>query len=367
MTETNRLTQLFGIDLPIIQAPMAGANDAAMVIAVSGAGGLGSLPCAMLDVDGLRQQLETITAATQQPFNVNFFCHKVERPSPVQDALWSEALLPYYKEVGLDVSEPVAGNSREPFSEAMCELVEEFKPAVVSFHFGLPEEALLMRVKATGCKVMSSATTLDEAIWLEKKGCDVVIAQGVEAGGHRGMFRTSDVDAQSSLLVLLPQIIDAVNVPVIAAGGIADRRGIAAVQGLGASGVQLGTAYLFCHESLISDLHRLALLDTPADSTALTNIFSGRPARGLINRVMREIGPICDSAPPFPAAGTKLTPLKSHHEKNASTDFSSLWSGEGYALTREFIRRIPKPAASAEDQLCRIDAARLTILLGKSF
>ncbi len=241
----------------------------------------------------------------------------------------------YYTELGLDASASAPAVNRAPFDEAMCEIVEEHKPKVVSFHFGLPEQALLSRVKASSCLVLSSATTVEEARWLEDHGCDAIIAQGYEAGAHRGMFLTDDIATQPGTFALVPQVVDAVKVPVIATGGIADGRGIAAAFALGAAGAQIGTAYLFTPESLITDLHRAALRAARDDQTALTNVFSGRPARGLVNRVMREVGPMSDRAPAFPTAGSALAPLKAKAEAAGSSDFSMMWAGQAASLGRE--------------------------------
>ncbi len=267
--------------------------------------------------------------------NVNFFCHVPPRPDADRDAAWKDRLAAYYGELGLDASAATAAVNLAPFDKVMCAVVEEHKPEVVSFHFGLPEQALLSRVKASGCLVLSSATTVDEARWLEDHGVDAIIAQGYEAGGHRGMFLTDDTATQPGTFALVPQVVDEVNVPVIAAGGIADGRGIAAAFALGAAGVQIGTAYLFTPESLITDLHRAALRAARDNQTALTNVFSGRPARGLLNRVMREVGPMSDRAPAFPTAGSALVPLKAKAEAAGSSDFSSLWSGQAASLGRE--------------------------------
>lgn len=335
MAVDRRLTDLFNIELPIIQAPMAGANGSAMVIAVSEAGGLGSLPCAMLDIDAARKELSIIRQQTAKPINVNFFCHTPAAPDPEKDKAWRAKLAPYYKEYGLDPAMIVPVPNRAPFDSAMCELVEEFKPKVVSFHFGLPEPALVDRVKNAGCTVICSATSAEEAVYLEKNGCDVIVAQGYEAGGHRGIFLSDDITTQAGTMALVPQVVDAVSVPVIATGGITDGRGIAAAFMLGASAVQIGTAYLFTPESLISDLHRNVLRNARDDQSSLTNLFSGRPARGLLNRAMREIGPMSDTAPAFPTAGGALAPLKSKAEEKGLVDFSSLWSGQAASLGRE--------------------------------
>ncbi len=335
MWPDRRLLDLLNIEIPIVQAPMAGANGSAMVIQASAAGGLGSLPCAMLDADKMRAELGVIRQQTANAINVNFFCHTPPELNPARDAHWKARLAEYYVELGLDPNASAPAVNRAPFDDAMCAIVEEVRPEVVSFHFGLPEKALLDRVKAAGCAVLSSATTVDEARWLEDRGCDAIIAQGYEAGGHRGIFLTDLVSTQAGTMALVPQVVDAVSVPVIAAGGIAEGRGIAAAFALGASGVQIGTAYLFTPESLVSDMHRAALRNTKDDQTALTNLFSGRPARGIMNRVMREVGPISDSPSAFPTAGGALALLKAKAEAQGSTDFTSLWSGQAASLGRE--------------------------------
>ena len=335
MWPNSRLLDLLEIELPIIQAPMAGASGAALASAVSAAGGLGSLPCAMLDAAGLRAEFDAFRAKTDKPVNINFFCHTPPTPDADRQAAWMVRLAAYYVELGLDASQVPPVAIRAPFDDAMCACIEALEPAVVSFHFGLPEPALLERIKAVGCRVLSTATTVEEAVWLEDRGCDAVIAQGLEAGGHRGMFLSDSITSQVGTLALVPQVVDAVSVPVIAAGGIADGRGIAAAFALGAAGVQIGTAYLFTPQSLISPLHRAALNAAREDQTALTNVFSGRPARGLVNRIVREVGPMSDAAPPFPTAGNALAPLKAKAETAGNADFSSVWSGQAARLGRE--------------------------------
>ena len=327
----SEFTELLGLEIPIVQAPMAGASGADMAAAVSQAGALGSLPGAMSSAARIEADVLSIRERTSGPINLNFFCHA---PLEVKDddaRRWKSALDDYYRALGVAAPES-QGEARMPFDESQCAIVEALKPHVVSFHFGLPSVDLLARVKSAGCLVMSSATTVAEARWLEEHGCDVVIAQGYEAGGHRGMFLGVDSYAQPGTLALVPQVVDAVSVPVLAAGGIADGRGIVAAFALGASGVQIGSAYLRCTQSLVSDLHRRALHNARDDSTALTNVFSGRPARGIVNRVMRELGPMSAEAPPFPHAGAALLPLKKAAEQQGSVDFSSLWSGQGVAL-----------------------------------
>ena len=329
------LRELLGTELPIIQAPMAGWQVSALAIAVSNAGGLGSLPCAMLDLEGMRKELAALKAGTRRPFNVNFFCHAPPEPSAPREAAWRAALAPYYREYGIDPATIKPGPGRTPFSAEAAAILGEFKPAVVSFHFGLPSADLLRRVKALGAKVLSSATTVDEARWLEAHGVDAVIAQGVEAGGHRGMFLSSDVSTQVGTFALLPQVVRAVRLPVIAAGGIADAKGVAAAMALGAAGVQVGTAYLLCPEATTSAVHRAALKSDAARETALTNLFSGRPARGIVNRLMRELGSINAAAPAFPLAATGIAPLRAKAESQGSGDFSPLWSGQNASGCRE--------------------------------
>lgn len=322
------LQRLLGTVLPLIQAPMAGVQNHALAAAVSNAGALGSLPCAMLDAAGLRNELSALRAKTDKPFNLNFFCHNPAPADPQREAAWRSALTPYYAEFGIDPASIAAGPGRQPFSPEMAEVLEEFRPAVVSFHFGLPAAELLARVKACGAKVLSSATTLEEALWLEAHGADAIIAQGLEAGGHRGHFLDMDLSRQLGTFALLPQIAQAVRLPVIAAGGIADAQGVRAAMALGAAGVQIGTAYLCCPEASTSAVHRAALHSPAAQHTALTNLFSGRPARGIVNRVMRELGPLSPAAPGFPLATAAIAPLRSKAESLGSGDFSPLWAGQ---------------------------------------
>ena len=322
------MNTLLNIDLPIIQAPMAGVQASALAVAVSNAGGLGSLPAAMLTLDSLRSELQAISAQTTRPYNINFFCHTPPVPDAQRDTTWHAALSPYYDAFGLDMGAIAAGPGRAPFSAEVADVVEPFRPPVVSFHFGLPPADLLARVKSWGSKVLASATTVDEALWLQAHGADAVIAQGLEAGGHRGHFLSDDLTAQMGTFALLPQIVQAVDVPVIAAGGIADAAGVAAALALGAAAAQVGTAYLLCPEATTSAIHRAALQSEAARHTALTRLFTGRPARGIVNRVMRELGPLSPVAPAFPLATAAIAPLRAHAERLGSGDFSPLWAGQ---------------------------------------
>ena len=325
---TRRLQDLLGTRLPLIQAPMAGVQGSALAIAVGNAGGLGSLPCAMLTADAIRSEVAAIRAGTDGPYNVNFFCHTPPAPDAARDAAWREALTPYYREFDIDPATISAGPGRHPFDEAAAKVLADFRPPVVSFHFGLPSAALLAQVRGWGSRVLGSATTVDEALWLEANGADAVIAQGLEAGGHRGHFLSHDLTRQLGTFALLPQLVRTLKLPVIAAGGIADAEGVAAAMALGAAGVQIGTAYLLCPESTTSKVHRAALQGEAARHTALTNLFTGRPARGIVNRVMRELGPIGPAAPGFPLATSGIAPLRAKAEAQGSGDFSPLWAGQ---------------------------------------
>lgn len=351
MWRDRRILDLFGIEHPILQAPMAGAQGAAMTIAASNAGALGALPCALLAPDQIRSELRTIRAGTIRPFNLNFFCHTPPAPAPEREAAWVTRLAPYREELG--IAEPLAKGGRSPFDDAACALVEEYAPPVVSFHFGLPDARLLERVRRTGARIVSSATTVAEARWLEARGVDAIIAQGVEAGGHRGVFLETAIASQVGTFALIPQIVDAVRVPVVAAGGIGDARGIAAALALGAAAVQIGTAYLLCPEATISPLYRAALQKAEGHDTVLTNVFTGRPARGIVNRAIRELGPINSDAPAFPNAANAMLPLRQKAEAAGSSDFTPLWSGQAPQFAREL------PAAELTAALARETLALL--------
>jgi len=332
MWPDRRIIDLFAIELPIIQAPMAGVQVSALTIAVSEAGGLGSLPCALLSHEQARTELQIIRQRTSKPFNVNFFCHKPPADDPAREAKWIERLAPYRRELGVEQATIPMG--RGTFDEKLCAIVEEFRPPVVSFHFGLPEKPLLERVKATGARVIASATTVAEARWLEARGVDAIIAQGAEAGGHRGIFLSEDIASQPGTFALVPQVVDAVRVPVIAAGGIGDARGIAAAFMLGAAAVQIGTAYMLTPEATTSAIHRAALKQARDDQTVLTNVFTGRPARGIVNRIIRELGPMNSDAPEFPNATNAALPLRLKAEAAGSGEFTWLWSGQAPRFAR---------------------------------
>lgn len=320
--------QALGIALPVIQAPMAGLQDAAMAIAVSEAGGLGSLPSARFDAQGLAAQLERLQHGTSKPYNLNFFCHQAPAATPEQEALWLQTLSPYFETWGVDASAIRLAAARQPFNLELAEVAAPFRPAVVSFHFGLPEPRLLNYVKSWGSLVISSATTVEEALWLQAQGVDAVIAQGLEAGGHRGHFLSEDLTRQMGTFALVPQLVKVLDVQVIAAGGIAGRHAARAALALGAAGVQAGTAYLLADEALTSPLHRAALKSDAARHTALTRALTGRPARGIVTPFMAQMQEKQALAPQFPLAGTALDALKAKAEQAGQTDFTALWSGQ---------------------------------------
>lgn len=338
--------ELFGIDLPVIQAPMAGVQGSQLAIAVSKAGGLGSLPCGMLDTDTLRTELSAIQANTNKPFNVNFFCHKPPNPDLAREQQWQVSLGNYYEEYDIDPTTISSSTSRKPFDQQAAEILGQFKPPIVSFHFGLPSPELLNYIRSWNAKIMSTATTVEEAIWLEANGADIVIAQGLEAGGHRGMFLNRDLTTQMGTLALVSQIVPAIRLPVVAAGGIADNKGIAAVMKLGAVAAQIGTAYLLCPEATTRSVHRAALKRPEARHTAITNLFSGGAARGMFNRFMLEHGPMSDKAPPYPLASAAVAPLRTKAESQGKGDFSPLWAGQNTTGCKEI------PAADLTYALC---------------
>lgn len=329
-----RLLDLLGLEIPIIQAPMAGSDSVTLARSVSSTGALGSLACALMTPARVRESIHALRQGMDRPFNLNFFCHTMRQPGQSELEDWKNFLKPHYDRLGLDIESVAEGILRRPFDEEMCAVVEEVKPEVVSFHFGLPAPDLMARIKACGIKVLSSATSVREARWLEEHGCDVIIVQGSEAGGHRAMFLETDIATQVGLFALLPQVADAVSVPVIAAGGIADARSIVAAFALGASGVQMGTTYLLCPESNASPLYRQALQQSSDTATVVTNLFSGRPARGILNQYLSESGPMSEAALAFPHAASLIAPLRAASEKNGSFDYMQLWSGQAASLAK---------------------------------
>lgn len=338
-----RFRELLGSRLPIAQAPMAGAGGVELAVAAISAGAVGSLPCAMLRPDEVRAQAAEIRARAAGPLNLNFFCHEMP-PAPNQEA-WLALLRPFYDRFGIGPAVE-EGPVRAPFDSTMAEAVEAVRPDIVSFHFGLPEEPLLERVRAAGARVIASATTIAEARWLARRGVDGIIAQGWEAGGHAGRF-LSPPEEQLGLVALVPQVADATGLPVIAAGGIADGRTMAAALILGAAAVQVGTAYLFCPEALISPRHRAALASDRAERTVFTNLFTGRLARGLRTPPVDALGPVPEGAPPFPHATAALVPLARAARERGEEGFAPMWAGQSAPLGRTL------PAAELTEAIAR--------------
>ncbi|MER8500608.1 nitronate monooxygenase [Mesorhizobium sp. M0204] len=338
------LLELLGIEHPIIQAPMSGVTTPELAAAVSNAGALGSLGCGILPAAAIREQLTATQHATNRPVNVNFFAH----PAPARDDAAAQTmrdrLRGCYEEVGLGpVPEP--GEPFPTFDRERLEIVLELRPKVVSFHFGLPDTAIVQQLKAAGCTVLCSATTVSEARQLEAGGVDAIIAQGYEAGGHRGTFTGDPAIGTAGTMAFVPQIVDAVRVPVIAAGGIFDGRGIAASFALGASGVQIGTAFLACPEANVQPVYRAALRSANDESTSVTRCFTGRPARVVRNRFVMEMAGEEDAALAFPLQASLVMPLSMAKDESKRADFLPIWAGQGVAKLRQM------PAAALVEKL----------------
>jgi nitronate monooxygenase len=329
MWPNNALTDRLGIELPIIQAPMAGAATPALAAAVSNAGALGSLGFGTSSIAAIGEQIGAFANRSNRALNWNFFCHPEPTEIEARSAAMRKRLAPIFAERGL----PPPAVPSAPFASFGIDhmaLIESHRPRIVSFHYGLPTSDLLAAVKTTGAIVMCSATSVAEARLLAEGGADVIIAQGAEAGGHRGTFTGLALTRQAGTMALVPQIVDAVDRPVVAAGGITDGRGIAAALMLGASAVQMGTAFLFCPESQVSAAHRKALAQARDDATRLTRLLSGKPARSLINELMERLEDAEDQAAPFPTQTSLIAPLRQEDGQ-----WSSLWAGQAAALGRE--------------------------------
>jgi nitronate monooxygenase len=324
--------ELLGLTHPIIQAPMSGFTPPPLVAAVCNAGGLGSVGCVGQPSDLLREQVAIVRQATNRPFALNFFAHARPRPNFEATARMRARLAPYFDEFGLGPV-PEAKDLFPPFDAGQLALALELRPRVVSFHFGLPETTTVQRLKEAGCIILSSATTVAEARSLHAGGADVIIAQGFEAGGHRGSFSGTAGAGMIGGMALVPQIVDAVSVPVIAAGGIADGRGIAAAFALGASGVQLGTAFLGCPEAGVQPLYRAQLRTATDDATELTRAYTGRPARAIRNRFVEEMA---DSEPlEFPLQASLVSPLWRLPDEATRAAFMPIWAGQAAPMVRE--------------------------------
>lgn len=353
MWPTDSLCRLLGCGDPIVQAPMIGGSTVAMAAAVSNAGGLGSLGCGMMSPDEVRATWAEVRAQTDRPVNLNFFVHDEPDLDEYDPEPMSVVLRPLYRAAGLDGDVPPPASPAPSFNDDVLAAVLELRPAVVSFHFGLPEGDGVAALKRAGIRIIGCATTVAEAVALEAGGVDAIIAQGAEAGGHRGTFLGDVLGGAVGTMALVPQIADAVRVPVIAAGGIADGRGVAAAFLLGAAGVQLGTAFLCSPESAVVPAHARALAQARAEDMVVTRIFSGRPARAIRNRATAELARFEDFAAPFPAQRALLAPLAKVSLKSDTGDYHALWSGQGAPLAR---------AEAAADIFQRIRSEALALL-----
>ncbi|SDV46020.1 NAD(P)H-dependent flavin oxidoreductase [Chitinasiproducens palmae] len=346
MQASVRLTQLLGITQPIIQAPMAGVSTPALASAVSAAGGLGSLGLGASSASAAETAIRQVRALTDRPFNVNLFCHRRARADAAREAAWLAALAPHFALYG----STAPARLQSPYTSflddaAMLDVLIEARVPVVSFHFGLPSSDAIAALKSAGSVTMACATTADEARSIEAAGIDIVVAQGIEAGGHRGVF-DADHDLELGTLALVRQVVRAVSVPVVAAGGIMDGAGIAAALSLGAEGVQLGTAFVACDESGASDAYRAALLSEAARLTRVIRTISGRPARGIVNRMHTDLPP-ADLAPDYPIAYDAAKALSAAATAAGDDAFGVFWAGQGAPLARAM------PAATLMETLLR--------------
>ncbi|MEE9590146.1 MAG: nitronate monooxygenase [Hyphomicrobiaceae bacterium] len=329
------LLELLEIDHPIIQAPMGGESTPLMAIAVSNAGALGGLGCSYMSLDELRTTTTEIRSGTNRSFNLNFFAHPPPKEDADVNARTKAMVTPFYEELGLAEIPDRGDGDCDPFDAARLEVLLDNCPKVTSFHFGLPPIDMVRALQSAGSVVLCSATTVAEARMLADAGVDAIIAQGWEAGGHRGTFEVSFEDFGVGTMALVPQIVDAVDVPVIAAGGIADGRGIAAAFALGAGGVQMGTAFLSCPEANIDDSYRAALRQASDDDTRLTRAYSGRPARARNNRYIDAMARHRMTLPDFPTMYGFADPLAQASRDNGDAELDFVLYGQAAPLNRE--------------------------------
>ncbi|MBF9034809.1 2-nitropropane dioxygenase [Rhodobacterales bacterium HKCCE2091] len=334
MWPDTRLTTLFGTEHPIVQAPMLGSSGPLMAAEVSRAGALGSVPCGDLPADEVEARFDRLRQMTDRPVNLNFFVHPGVEPTPVPAAL-AAALEPWRVRFGLDALPGRTAAAPAPFGPERAALVVRLRPEVVSFHFNLPGPAEIATLKRAGIVTMASAPTVADAMRIAAAGIDVVIAQGWEAGGHRGAPGRSAPGDGVGTIALVPQIVDAVDIPVIAAGGIADGRGIAATLTLGAAGVQIGTAFLRCPESEIGDDARQRLADATDTDTAFTTAFSGGTARGIRSAYSTDLARHVDEIPGFPAMYDLSNPLRAAAATAGDDGMAYQLYGQAAALARD--------------------------------
>ncbi|MEH6739107.1 MAG: nitronate monooxygenase [Sulfitobacter sp.] len=331
-----------GATIPLIQAPMAGAQDEKLAIAIAQKGGIGSIACARLELNEISTSARQFRDQSSGPLNLNFFCHAVAPRDAQREAVWQKELSRYYTEnaLGFDYPTDVALYA---IDAETVDIICAIKPEVVSFHFGMPPKDFVDRIRATGSKIIASATTLKEALYLEEQGCDAVIAQGCEAGGHQGVFLPTENTTPLPMIELVTRCVVALNIPIIAAGGIADDKTIRAAMQAGAIGVQIGTRFLKTPESTIPSRHRALLDGQGVQETAITNVFTGRPARGFVTKLVQELGPMNPNVQTFPLAISAITHLKT--ATKGSDDFVAMWAGQNWEIGQE------KPAADVVDEL----------------
>lgn len=331
------LLDRLGVEIPLIQAPMAGTSTPTMAASVTNAGGLGSIAVGAVDAAAAAMMLDDLKRLTDGPFNVNVFCHGPSAHDADRERTWLKALNPVFERYG--AAPPAAIHEiyrsfRE--DDAMLQLLVEAKPAVVSFHFGLPSADAITRLKAEGILLFSSATSLDEAQAAAKAGVDAIVAQGFEAGGHRGLFDPAAPDAELGVLALARLLVQEIDLPVIAAGGIMDGAGIAAVLALGATGAQLGTAFIGCPESSADQYHRAALFGPAAAMTTMTSVISGRPARCLANNFTELSKTVLAGLdiPDYPIAYDAGKAVATAAKAMGDGGFGAQWAGQGAPLAR---------------------------------
>ncbi|PLY45341.1 nitronate monooxygenase [Janthinobacterium sp. ROICE36] len=337
MSSSQRFLDRLGLQLPIIQAPMAGVSTPNLAAAVSNAGGLGSLAIGAGSVAQARQMIEDTRALTDGPFNVNVFCHAPAARDAGREAAWLAHLAPLFAELGAAVPAELEEIYRTFLGdEAVFELLLEQRPAVVSFHFGLPTQQQIAALRQAGIYTLATATSVREAALIEQAGVDAIVAQGVEAGGHRGVFDPQAQDERHSTSVLLRLLTGRTTLPLIAAGGIMDGQGIRAALDLGAVATQLGTAFVLCPESSANASYRANLKSERATATRLTSVLSGRLARGMLNRLI-EHGEAPGSPPPaaYPVAYDVAKQLNAAASQHGDSEFAAQWAGQGAPLARE--------------------------------
>jgi len=329
----NNFTKALNIKYPIIQAPMASAASIELASEVSNAGGLGSLGLSYHKIENILPDYKKILSKTNHSINLNFMTHKEPSKNDIKAKKYMNEVKKYYEEY--KVAEiPNLINTTETFNKEHLELLLEMNPKVVSFHFGLPQQDYILSIKNQNIYIISSATTVKEAKILEDSGADAIIAQGYEAGGHRGTFASSYKEGEIGLFSLLPQVVEATSLPVIAAGGIANGKGIAAALMLGAQGVQIGTAFLSCPEASVHPLWQDAISNASTRDTRITSAFTGRPARGIVNRLVIDMENKNDIIPDFPTVGSVIKPLANIAATNGKDDFLSLWAGQSAPMNR---------------------------------